>query len=339
MKKIFTLIGVALMAMGANAQEVWSAADLDLTTAVKKEANTVMKKVATIYETNPLEDTNDQEAAKAVIDAGAPAEGFFNFTFTVSTPNVTLKGVSTPNAGVPDADAFKKKAGAESNEALNTDACSPKFIHYVKPDNGNPAMESCEYYFLNSEKTEVGPRYAEIFWTKDCGQLPAKGCYYEITTATAGTLKLGVFINKNNQETYIYDTQAKAVIANDKIGVEFYYQNNGFKFTDNDVEVSLVKGTMPADNVIAHTNGYTQNRPTLGYLTFPVEANKSYIILNPKSQVGIYGYEFTAAGGESGIATIAAEQKNAPIFNLAGQRVGKNVKGLMIQNGKKFLVK
>ena len=26
-------------------------------------------------------------------------------------------------------------------------------------------------------------------------------------------------------------------------------------------------------------------------------------------------------------------------FLLAGQRVGKNVKGLMIQNGKKFLVK
>lgn len=37
----------------------------------------------------------------------------------------------------------------------------------------------------------------------------------------------------------------------------------------------------------------------------------------------------------------AAEQKdvNAPIFNLAGQKVEKNQKGILIQNGKKFVNK
>ena len=42
----------------------------------------------------------------------------------------------------------------------------------------------------------------------------------------------------------------------------------------------------------------------------------------------------------TGIDTIKATQnENAPIYNLAGQRVGKNYKGVVIQNGKKFFKK
>ncbi len=35
----------------------------------------------------------------------------------------------------------------------------------------------------------------------------------------------------------------------------------------------------------------------------------------------------------------AAQNENAPMYNLAGQRVGKNYKGVVIQNGKKFMNK
>ncbi len=47
-------------------------------------------------------------------------------------------------------------------------------------------------------------------------------------------------------------------------------------------------------------------------------------------------------GGEEvdAIQSVKAETNvNAPIYNLAGQRVAKNYKGLAIQNGKKFIVK
>lgn len=42
---------------------------------------------------------------------------------------------------------------------------------------------------------------------------------------------------------------------------------------------------------------------------------------------------------ESGINDVTAEKLNvnAPIYNLAGQRVGKDAKGILIQNGKKFV--
>ena len=43
--------------------------------------------------------------------------------------------------------------------------------------------------------------------------------------------------------------------------------------------------------------------------------------------------------GSSAISNIAADAQNAnaPVYNLAGQRVGKDAKGVLIQNGKKFV--
>lgn len=42
----------------------------------------------------------------------------------------------------------------------------------------------------------------------------------------------------------------------------------------------------------------------------------------------------------NGISSVKTENNvNAPVYNLAGQRVSKNYKGVAIQNGKKFIVK
>ena len=44
----------------------------------------------------------------------------------------------------------------------------------------------------------------------------------------------------------------------------------------------------------------------------------------------------------TGITSIEAERTvnaNAPIYNLAGQKVNNSFKGIAIQNGKKFMVK
>ena len=37
--------------------------------------------------------------------------------------------------------------------------------------------------------------------------------------------------------------------------------------------------------------------------------------------------------------TTEATDANAPVYNLSGQRVGKNAKGVLIKNGKKYVVK
>jgi hypothetical protein len=94
---------------------------------------------------------------------------------------------------------------------------------------------------------------------------------------------------------------------------------------------------MADDYVLQHTNGVTQNRKVLGFIDFDVEAGKTYWLFNPKSQIGIYGYYFAPAE-DTAISSVQsqADSANAPIFNLAGQQVSKDYRGVKVQNGRKF---
>jgi len=51
-----------------------------------------------------------------------------------------------------------------------------------------------------------------------------------------------------------------------------------------------------------------------------------------------YVYSLNGTASINSIAVVEFDA-NAPIFNLAGQRVSKDAKGILIQNGKKFVVK
>jgi aspartokinase len=57
---------------------------------------------------------------------------------------------------------------------------------------------------------------------------------------------------------------------------------------------------------------------------------------NDTVEIAVTAMESTPTGIENINAEIA---NDAPIFNIAGQRVEKAVKGINIQNGKKFIVK
>jgi len=148
------------------------------------------------------------------------------------------------------------------------------------------------------------------------------------------------------------------------------------------------------------------NQHFWGWLTFDVTAGESYYVFQASSQIGFGGYDFTPTGGttesykaaldmggtialntefsskvdaegkatnvengnsiikistanmdveavgsgtptaveadfnSSGIFAVKAElNTNAPMYNLAGQKVDKDYKGIKIQNGKKFMAK
>jgi hypothetical protein len=61
-------------------------------------------------------------------------------------------------------------------------------------------------------------------------------------------------------------------------------------------------------------------------------------MFSPKSQMGVYGFQFTSDGTDA-ISSIATDKAalSDKVFNLAGQRVSENYKGVVIQNGKKFV--
>lgn len=72
-------------------------------------------------------------------------------------------------------------------------------------------------------------------------------------------------------------------------------------------------------------------------LAYDVEPGNTYFFWVSGSKIMLCGLAFEA--GTNGINTVEASEAkaNAPIYNLAGQRVSSNFKGIAIQNGKKFV--
>lgn len=338
MKKIFTLVAMAFVAMSMNAQTIWKAAEFDLSTAVETELSEGVYGGGTA-------DAPDTSIPLTIKTS----------TFTVTTDGLTLTGVSTPNSlskkDVEDGKTqvyweLKGKDDGSDNLALTTDVCTPQFTQYLMP-KGNPGFQHWEFYELNSDGDEVFRAY-DTFWEVGATSMPAKGAYYKFAATQSGSLRVAIFGNKNANPTYIVDEATLQPIAPAKVGVSIYYQNTTFAYeSQKDENGEVIAGSekyfnvgqMADDYVLQHTNGVTQNRQVLGYLDWDVEAGKTYWLFNPKSQIGIYGFYFQA-GGTSGIANVKTElESNAPKYNLAGQKVNDNYKGVVIQNGKKLLNK
>ena len=193
---------------------------------------------------------------------------------------------------------------ANPNDALVTDACNPKFAQYLMP-KGNPEATHWEFYEQNSDGDEVFRAYG-TYWNPG-DNMPAKGAYWKFDTKAAGTLKLGVYVNKGNHLFYVVDAATKQPLAPASVNVAIYYQNTGFAYESQKDETTgevipgtekyLNEGVMADDYILQHTNGCTQNRLALGYVSFPVEAGKTYYVFCQKSQIGLYGFEFTAGAG------------------------------------------
>lgn len=352
MKKIFTLISMAMVAMSMNAQEIWTTASLTFAEVegqqvlqdMTKSANTTVlaKKVPTVYNLpDGAQPTEDQAKADATETLQMD-----DYIFTGSTENVTLTGVSTPNSETLPKDIWKLN-GADNvklNETNLAEQCLVPFDNqYIVAGNGNPALEEYEYYFTNTDPKVVGPRYYETFWTLGCGSLPLKGCYYKFSVKTTGTLIIGFFLNKNlaSNSLIVLDGATKAPVAQDKIEIAAFRQNCNYEI-EKGATTHTVPYTLDADCLVQsqlEQFATDKNRPLYGYLMFDTEANKDYYMFSPKSQMGVYGFYFQAAGtGIEAVKTVA-NKVNAPMYNLAGQQVDNNFKGIAIQNGRKVIVK
>lgn len=276
-------------------------------------------------------------------DASIYALPLNDYVFTASTANVSLKAVSTPNAtenDKPDVECWQSNGGAETNVALNTDECPIKWTNYVKAKNGNPSLGYYNYYDTNADGDPVN-RVSDALWSIGCGKAPGKGSYFEFTFKKAGAMVMGVFLNRPNQSNVVViDKETLAPLAYTDLSFKGFCLNNTVKYPDNSEE-----STDPTFQAFQFREDYTINveanpsRALLGYLSFPVEA-KTYLVFQPSSQLGIYGFQFTAGGTTDGVETIKTTNNvwnaNAPMYNLAGQKVDSSYKGIVIQNGRKF---
>ncbi len=364
MKKIFTLISVALVAMSVNAQEVWKASDLTfdatskelqgMTISDNKGASYVIPQDTKQFPKNTYPDNVADVTAwlESQEDPSIYAVALKEYTFTASTDHVTLKAVSTPNADKTAAEAWQF-AGAEDNKELSATGY-PTFKGYVKANTGNPSVGYYDYYDTNGDGDPVH-RVSDVIWQDGSTFLPAKGCYYEFTCSQDGPLTIAMWVNKNlaNNALYIIDESTGAGgaayqrVAASNLTVKGFRNNNGWE-TDVTTGTAATPGqvftfTMDANGFFQTSteSGQTNmNQPLFAYITWNAKKDVTYMVMCPKNQPGLLGFSFTpSSSGVESINATKADNPNAPIYNLAGQQVTKSYKGVVIQNGKKMIQK
>lgn len=317
MKKIFTLVSIALCAMSVNAQEAWT---------VNKEDGTLK--------------------AEYVPNSDASAMSVVKF----STTNVEGTHTSGPVAGYTDAETTPLEPivdnswGNISKKDLSKDgSVSP--IYYVQ-GKGNPVnLDKVTWEQIMTEGEPTGKYRA--FWDNSyyvpdgSAGLPKNGTYVTLTPKVKGTMKVTVWINKGREVYVVKASDAKALALGTEVTISGYINGQNNDVADDSPlkgypkmqENIATKGTEGADAYVVGAG----NQAFWGYLTFTAEANETYYVFNKNTQIGFGGFSFTTSTGISDIT--AADDTDAPVYNLAGQRVSKDTKGLLIKNGKKFINK
>ena len=345
MKKIFTLIAVALAATSVNAQEVWDATSLtfdEATKVVQSSADgSVTYQVTTINNPNIFEVPSETKVypegtyAAGGVDVlpsdGKPLE-MKSYELTIKTEHMTLHGVSTPNADASENEGWQ--LGGGGNNALDTEDCVVKFEKYIKPKNGNPSVSYKQYYEETTNGTSF--RVNETLWTPESGVMPMKGLYYEFTPSVDGNLLLGIIVWRPGNKVYVFEKSTMTQFPTSALSIDGYVNNNTVVWGTNTTAFSTIQRTDNHDYQVEGIPG----KQILGFMKLNnLEANKTYVLLSSNAQPGIYGFQFTT-GGTDGIENVqVVKVQNNNIYNLQGQVVGDDYKGIVIKNGKKFLKK
>lgn len=91
-------------------------------------------------------------------------------------------------------------------------------------------------------------------------------------------------------------------------------------------------------NVVELVSGGTvAEKLTGGLSTFKVAKGKKYAVYCAGSKLGFYGFKFSLGTAISNLTVEKATDNTS--YNLSGQKVSENTKGLVIKSGKKFVNK
>jgi len=317
MKKIFTLISVALCTLTANAQDVYNAI--------------VDGKLAPEF------------AAVAGEDGGVAtnaANGQSIVTMTAGKATVTAVGGTTPaNADgggqqitigdVIDAEKhIYKVASVEAWNDIKWDKKNQGDIDFwYVAGTGNPYVQMNA---VENSKDDVwqGNYKADYVYYEPDGSvgMPVTGLYYKFTASAKGAFKVKVWANKGNRKTFVVNAatkKAERLLAsgyingvNDADGkkkllsveqvdsVHHIYIYGNYETalakgkaddqTQEEFDAKMAEMKAEADKQ-AEERQYVignGNQNFWGWLTFDVEAGEEYWVFQHSSQIGFGGFEF-----------------------------------------------
>ena len=352
MKKIFTLISVALCSLTVNAQDVYNAI--------------VDGKLAPEF------------AAVAGEDGGVAnnaADGMSIVTMKAGKATVTAVGGTTPaNADgggqqitigdVIDADKhIYKVASVEAWNDIKWDRKNQGDIDFwYIAGTGNPYVQMNA---VENSKDEVwqGNYKADYVYYEPDGSvgMPVTGLYYKFTASAKGAFKVKVWANKGNRKTFVVNAatkKAERLLAsgyingvNDADGkkkllsveqvdsVHHIYIYGNYETalakgkaedqTQEEFEAKMAEMKAEADKMAVERqyvigNG---NQNFWGWLTFDVEAGEEYWVFQHSSQIGFGGFEFhegkTAEDLIGGIEAVYVYTTNFSTYedDTTGERV------------------
>lgn len=178
--------------------------------------------------------------------------------------------------------------------------------------------------------------FTGYYYTPDCGSMPAQGLYYKFTAKKAGQLKIYVWSNKGNRNTYLVDEATTKPVT---YAAEGYIngQNNedGTKKWLTTEEIQAL-GSAEKPYVIG-----AGNQNYWGAITYVMAADQTVWLFQDSSQIGFQGFEFApVADTTDGIEAVANVVNDNRMFTISGQQISAPVQGqVYIMNGKKYIAK
>lgn len=279
-----------------------------------------------------------------------------------ATDNVAGTHTSGPISSYTDGETLPLEAeynngwGSISSKALSSDGSVANF-YYVQ-GKGNPVNISLISY-EEIVTDDVGTGVYRANWDDSYYQpdgsngLPTNGTYVTLTPSVDGTMTVAAWINKGSREIYIVkESDMCALSLIDDVTVSGYVNGTNNDVAEDDplygyplYQEDIAVKAEPTDSTWTEGADYVigqGNQAGWYYMTFEVTANETYYVFNKSTQIGFSGFEFTPSSESTGISEITTSETttydpNAPVYNLAGQRVTKDTKGILIQNGRKVI--
>lgn len=221
-------------------------------------------------------------------------------------------------------------ATSEANDDYNagTATCTidvAEYNHYVKAT----AVESGKAYLIGAVLAD-----GTAFYAYPIGTSNTHGWLYGTTSTSSNDIR----VKKSYDDTFVFTNETDGWTIKQNTDSRYLYQSgtyDSFNLAEAPTEGQYWTISANEDGSQTITNKsvskYIQYSPS--YKSFGSYAEAQTNAILPTL------YVLSSTSNINAVAAVKADKENAPVYNLAGQRVMGNVKGLFIQNGKKVIRK
>ncbi len=349
MKKIFTLVAAALVAVAVNAQDVeqlgfkiddypWNYT-ADPGTDVKLTFSSQWGEFGLIGASNAINPA-DYKGYRIEYVADPSTAG------TDDDGNPSYVQTSIGGVQYNDFDANASVLEQDFSDAVKALSSLDKFNVQAKVKDAKIEIKS--FTLVKADGTEVPvTSYVAGGWGRSLGSAAAPvitftGQYGGLCIYGADEQPCTYSHATEENVVYLYSIKAAEPIAKPTL-VELDNASGGFQYFNFDADLDQI------DFTVSHATAVKETKDEDGTVTAsePNDVAKIYF-KNPNEGTDPFTVKVTSVSRikttVDGIENVNAKETlhnavNAPMYNLAGQQVSKNYKGVVIQNGKKFFNK